>query len=127
MYFVFYFVLILKTGLHRGDCRPFIVDGEQVGVIRPDVLKQLFKYPEVFCIRDNDNSKVVELNPAFRDYNEKSENVDRVLRQFRNDGVFVTLKGWRDEVCLHEYKKHKKNAHTFHSLNTQRHGNISHK
>lgn len=86
------------TGLHRGDCRPFIVDGEQVGVIRPDVLKQLFKYPEVFCIRDKDNAKVVELNPAFRDYNEKSENVDRVLRQFRNDGIFVTLKGWRDEV-----------------------------
>lgn len=100
---IFFFVIIpfcLFLGLHRGDCRPFIVDGEQVGVIRPDVLKQLFNYPEVFCIRDNENSKVVELNPAFRDYNEKSENVDKVLRQFRNDGVFVTLKGWRDEVCI---------------------------
>lgn len=74
------------------------MDGEQVGVIRPDVLKQLLRYPEVFGIRDKENTKVVELNPAFRDYNEKSENVDRVLRQFRNDGVFVTLKGWRDEV-----------------------------
>lgn len=88
--------------MHRGDCRPFIVDGEQVGVIRPDVLKQLFKYPEVFCIRDKENTKVVELNPAFRDYNEKSENIDRVLRQFRADGIFVTLKGWRDEVSAHE-------------------------
>lgn len=94
--FTLCFNLIL--GLHRGDCRPFIVDGEQVGVIRPDVLKQLLKYPEVFCIRDKENTKVVELNPAFRDYNEKSENVDRVLRQFRSDGVFVTLKGWREEV-----------------------------
>lgn len=41
---------------------------------------------------------MVELNPAFRDYNEKSENIDRVLRQFRDDDVFVTLRGWRDEV-----------------------------
>ena len=92
-------VCFLFAGLHKGDCRPFIVDGQQVGVVWPDVLKQLFKYPEVFCIQDWANTKVVELNPAFRDYNEKSENVDRVLRKFRSDGVFVTLKGWREEVC----------------------------
>lgn len=70
-----------------------------MGVIRPDVLKQLFRYPEVFVIRDNEKSKVVELNPAFRDYNERTEHVDRVLRQLRQDNVFFALKGWRDEVC----------------------------
>lgn len=74
------------------------MDGLQVGVIRPDVLKELFKYPEVFVIKDNAKSKVVELNPAFRDYNERTEHVDRVLRQFRKDDVFLALKGWRDEV-----------------------------
>lgn len=41
---------------------------------------------------------IVELNPAFRDYAERSENVDKVLRQFKKDGTFVTLKGWREEV-----------------------------
>lgn len=95
------------AGLTSGECRPFIVDGQQVGLIRPDVLKQLFKYPEVFCIRNdcnqqpktNSSNNVVELNPAFRDYAERSDNVDRVLRKFRADSVFVTLKGWRDEVC----------------------------
>lgn len=85
-------------GLYNGECRPFVVDGLQVGVIRPDVLKELFKYPEVFVIKDNAKSKMVELNPAFRDYNERTEHVDRVLRQFRQDDVFVALKGWRDEV-----------------------------
>lgn len=73
-----------------------------MGVIRPDVLKQLFRYPEVFVIRDNEKaSKVVELNPAFRDYNERTEHVDRVLRQLRQDSVFLALKGWRDEVSIH--------------------------
>lgn len=86
------------AGLYNGECRPFIVGGLQVGVIRPDILKELFKYPEVFVIKDKEKSKVVELNPAFRDYNERTENVDRVLRQLRKDEVFFALKGWRDEV-----------------------------
>lgn len=89
------------TGLYNGECRPFVVDGLQVGVIRPDVLKELFRYPEVFVIKDKQKSKVVELNPAFRDYNERTEHVDRVLRKFRQDVTFVALKGWRDEVCIY--------------------------
>lgn len=67
-------------------------------MIRPDVLKELFKFPELFVIKDNAKSKVVELNPAFRDYDERTENVDRILRQFRKENVFLALKGWRDEV-----------------------------
>lgn len=54
----------------------------------------------MFLINDKGKGKIVELNPAFRNYNERSENVDRVLRQFREDDVFVTLKGWRDEVSI---------------------------
>lgn len=73
-------------------------------MIRPDVLKQLNKHPDVFCIRDVDNvnggGAAIELNPAFRDYTERSENVDKVLRKFKSDGTFVTLKGWREEVIV---------------------------
>lgn len=76
------------------------VDNLQVGIVRPDVLKELFKYPEVFVIKDEDKSKVVELNPAFRDYNERTQHVDTVLRQFRQDDIFFALKGWRDEVKI---------------------------
>lgn len=96
--FFCFFLFGILVGLYNGECRPFVVDGLQVGVIRKNVLKELFKYPEVFVIKDNAKSKVVELNPAFRDYNERTEHVDRVLRQFRQDDVFVALKGWRDEV-----------------------------
>ncbi|XP_055641301.1 uncharacterized protein LOC129778435 [Toxorhynchites rutilus septentrionalis] len=87
------------NGLAKGDCRPFVVNGQQVGLISQNVLEHLLKYPEVFFIRDAEqgNQNIVELNPAFRDYSERSEQVDRVLREFRTQGVFVALKGWRNE------------------------------
>ncbi|KAL9692314.1 hypothetical protein quinque_005476 [Culex quinquefasciatus] len=87
------------NGLVKGDCRPFVVDGQQVGLISQNVLEQLLKYPEVFCIKDAEQGKqnIVELNPAFRDYTERSQQVDRVLKEFRAEGVFVALKGWRNE------------------------------
>lgn len=40
----------------------------------------------------------MELNPAFRDYEERTIKVEQVLRELRADNAFVTLKGWRDEV-----------------------------
>ncbi|KYB25360.1 Uncharacterized protein YJR142W-like Protein [Tribolium castaneum] len=81
------------SGLSSGDCRPFVVEGFQVGLVRPDVMSQLLKFPEVFRI----TSGCVELNPAFRDYEERSSQVDRVLRELRAGSVFIALKGWRDE------------------------------
>lgn len=100
------FFLIVKkftfSGLSKGDCRPFVVNGKQVGLVRPDVYEQLIKYSEVFCIKEPHDGQpaVVELNPAYRDYTERSENVDRILKAFRESGIFVTLKGWRDEVIF---------------------------
>lgn len=40
---------------------------------------------------------LLELNPAFRDYNERTEKVEHVLKELRDKDVFVTLRGWRDE------------------------------
>ncbi|XP_017109223.1 uncharacterized protein [Drosophila bipectinata] len=87
------------NGFNKGDTRPFVVEGQQVGLIKSDVLKQLVKYPEVFCIRDCEQTKqgLVELNPAFRDYNERSEQLEKVLRDLRSNGLFPALQGWRDE------------------------------
>lgn len=79
-------------------------DNLQVGIVRPDVLKELFKYPEVFVIKDRDKTKVVELHPAFRDYNEKTQQIDAVLRKFRQSDIFFALRGWRDEVRENEIK-----------------------
>ncbi|KAJ8980767.1 hypothetical protein NQ317_016016 [Molorchus minor] len=81
------------SGLKSCDYKPFVVEGFQVGLVRPDVMKQLLKYPEVFHV----NSGCVELNPAFRDYKERSNEIDKVLRKLRAENVFIALKGWRDE------------------------------
>lgn len=43
-------------------------------------------------------SKCIELNPAFRDYEERSSKIDDILKKLRADNVFIALKGWRDEV-----------------------------
>lgn len=82
------------TGLQNGTSWPFIVAGKQVGLIRPDVLSKLTNYPEVFSIQKN----CVTLNPAFRDYTERSAKIETILKECRAQGTFVTLKGWRDEV-----------------------------
>lgn len=51
--------LFLVIGFQKGDIRPFLVEGQQVGLIKSDVIKQLNKYPEVFCIRDCEYTKQV--------------------------------------------------------------------
>ncbi|XP_055711662.1 uncharacterized protein LOC129806876 [Phlebotomus papatasi] len=94
------FNIFYLEGLPQRSCRPFVVDGKQVGLIRQDVVKQLVKYPEVFSIKQleaEEYAGYIELNPAFRDYTERSRTVDKVLRELREMDVFVALKGWRDE------------------------------
>ncbi|XP_021200867.3 uncharacterized protein LOC110384093 [Helicoverpa armigera] len=81
------------SGLHQGVCKPFIVAGYQVGLIRPDVMKYLIRFPEVFRI----TGKYVELNPAFRDYKERTTKVADVLQNLRKENEICALKGWRDE------------------------------
>lgn len=35
------------AGFQAAECKPFVVEGCQVGLIRPDVMRQLTNYPEV--------------------------------------------------------------------------------
>lgn len=35
------------AGICQGTCKPFFVAGNQVGLIRPDVIKHLQRFPEV--------------------------------------------------------------------------------
>lgn len=41
---------------------------------------------------------IIELNPAFRDYNERTSKVEQVLLELRDKDEFITLRGWRNEV-----------------------------
>lgn len=82
------------SGLQRKECRAFIVDGIQVGLVRATVTVELSRYPNIFIVNPNS----VTLNPAFRDYDERSAHIDFVLKDMKDKKLFVTLKGWRDEV-----------------------------
>ncbi|XP_015512510.2 uncharacterized protein [Neodiprion pinetum] len=81
------------SGLHASDCRAFVVDGQQVGLVRPNVMKELLSFPQVFQVQP----EYVQLNPAFRDYAERSAKMEEVLKEWRDGGKFVTLRGWREE------------------------------
>lgn len=41
-----------SSGLHQGICKPFIVAGHQVGLIRPDIMKYLQRFPEVIIFME---------------------------------------------------------------------------
>lgn len=43
---------------------------------------------------------IIELNPAFRDYNERTSKVEQVLLELRDKDEFITLRGWRNEVKI---------------------------
>lgn len=75
------------------------MDGIQVGLIRATVTVELSRYPNVFIVNPNS----VTLNPAFRDYDERSANIESVLKDMKDKKLFVTLKGWRDEVSTLAY------------------------
>lgn len=70
------------------------MDGIQVGLVRATVTTELKRYPNVFIVHPNS----VTLNPAFRDYDERSEHIESVLKDMKDKKLFITLKGWRDEV-----------------------------
>lgn len=44
--------------------------------------------------------KYVELNPAFRDYKERTMKIADVLQSLRKENEICALKGWRDEVSI---------------------------
>lgn len=48
----------------------------------------------------------MELNPAFRDYNERTARLDKVLQDLRHQDIFPALQGWRDE-CFEVKSEHK--------------------
>lgn len=89
-------MIVFFAGLHKNECHPFVVNGIQVGLVRSDILNCLLRYPNVF----HEHYDNVILNPAFKTYDERTKNVDAVLRDLRSKNALVTLKGWRDEVLI---------------------------
>ncbi|KAL1464307.1 hypothetical protein WDU94_003965 [Cyamophila willieti] len=82
------------NGFQSNEYLPFVIDGHQVGLIKPEVKKHLLSYPDIFTFQVNNT---VHLNPSFHTYEARSKCLDQVLRELRTKNVFVALKGWRDE------------------------------
>nr|XP_006811737.1 PREDICTED: nudix hydrolase 20, chloroplastic-like [Saccoglossus kowalevskii] len=87
-------------GSPKAVCKAFVIDGKQVGILLPDVIEQLKKYPDVFHMVTNSNNQVEKICLAsqLKTYEERTEKVNKVLEEFRDQNLFpVALKGWRHE------------------------------
>jgi len=76
-------------------CRPFLIAGKQVGLIKPNVLEVVLQHPEVFCL--DPASGNVSMHPLLTTYEERSVKIHNILSQWRDKSLFHTLKGWRNE------------------------------
>lgn len=95
--------LFFPLGSSQISCKPFLIAGQKVGLIRPDVLPHLEKHSDIFVIerdsRDSSNVIQVSLSPALITPQERTSKMEQFLLSMRQKDVFVSLKGWRDEVC----------------------------
>lgn len=73
-----------------GRYRRFMVDGQAVGWVKPDIADRLRGFPDTFRVEDS----AVLLDERFGDFASRSQAVDAVLRRLREEGAFP---GWREE------------------------------
>ncbi|KAI4454765.1 thiamine pyrophosphokinase [Holotrichia oblita] len=73
--------------------RKFIIDDVQIGLVRPEVARELQPYRDVFNVEENQ----VSLNQNLDSYDKRSVAVENVLKQLKVEDKFVALKGWRNE------------------------------
>ncbi|GFR47377.1 hypothetical protein Agub_g9089 [Astrephomene gubernaculifera] len=75
---------------------PFVVDGKEVGKLKPRFLEQVKRFPEVFIVEGQSGpSGKVTLTADLDTPEKRSEKVAAVLQQLREEG-FIT--GWRNEL-----------------------------
>ena len=101
---VYLFIFILPLGSSRDQCLPFVVAGQVVGIVRPDIVKELRAFPSVFCIKESPKSGVY-LIPETMTEAERTDVVAGVLWELRQKNVLCSLRGWRDEVSLGTYEQ----------------------
>ena len=70
--------------------RPFLVDGRQVGFMRPDLAEELKRFPSVFRVE----TAGVRIARHLDTFDYRSAAIDSVMRELRLEGF---IRGWRDE------------------------------
>ena len=81
-------------------CKPFLVDGVQVGYITPTVLTHLYNYNDVFATVLGKDGEVcaLTLTQQLKTFDERAQEVHKVMRDLREKDIFSSLRGWRDEA-----------------------------
>ena len=64
-----------------------------LGYLIPSVVKELFKYPQYFMINDN----IVKFSFSLDTIEKREEALEIIGNEWKNQGLFDTLKGWRNE------------------------------
>ncbi|XP_072506819.1 uncharacterized protein [Notamacropus eugenii] len=88
-----HFSLSEKPGSSGFQCLPLVVEGQQVGLVVPQVARELRAFPDVFV----EVAGTLELRGG-RCPEERTEAVAGVLAQLRAQGRLATLAKWRDEA-----------------------------
>ncbi|XP_037540493.1 thiamin pyrophosphokinase 2 [Nematolebias whitei] len=83
-----------SQGSRRSSCFRFEINGSQVGWIPPHVASLLQRHPQVF---GPPRGGAVGLCPSLDSYQSRSEAVDAVLQDLRQEEAITCLQGWRDE------------------------------
>ena len=101
-----YVTALIVAGSSKLSCKPFIVDGVQVGYISPHVSCYLRAYNHVFVVVEGPTDGEilhVTLSPEIKTFTERTSKVAEVMMDLRQKDVFSTLKGWRDEASKFLY------------------------
>lgn len=80
----------------RSKCLPFVIDGQQVGLIRPDIWENLKPYTDIFHLEMSSSQSVVHLK-NLGDVSERSKQFAAFMIKLRDKNIFTTLRGWRNE------------------------------
>ena len=88
----------LLKGSSRRSCRPFVVDGVTVGLVRPDFAKAILKSGDVFVSSETDPRRPISFAPALVSREQRTAAMAAMLEEWRRQDLFECLRGWRNET-----------------------------
>eukprot|EP00775_Hariotina_reticulata_P008480 gene8480-8662_t len=80
--------------LTSGQLVPFVIEGQQLGYLQQNFVKQLLEHPDVFQLEDKEPSTLT-VSQQHSTMDARSQAVAGVLSALRSQGMFS---GWRDEL-----------------------------
>ena len=78
----------------------------QVGIIRPDIWKEVRKFGHIFALEQHcnvENRRVKFLLDIKNDYNNSVDRFEAMLQQLREERTLVSLHGWRYEASTAQF------------------------